>query len=76
MPDPIATPTLNLAEFGSVAEIKLHKKGGYGFIKFALHDSAVRAIVQVHHRELQGRVSSVFNLLALDPRILTCLTDS
>ncbi len=42
--------------FGPVVEIKLHKKGGYGFVKFELHDSAVKAIVEGHCRELQGRV--------------------
>ena len=46
---------LNVA-FGAVAEVKLHKKGGYGFVKFGTHDSAVKAIVKGQNQELQGRV--------------------
>lgn len=45
--------------FGSVAEVKLHKKGGYGFVKFDLHESAVKAIVHGHSEELHGRVRIV-----------------
>ena len=45
------------AAFGPVAEIKLHKKGGYGFVKYELHDSAVKAIAKGHVKEaLHGRV--------------------
>jgi hypothetical protein len=44
--------------YGPIAEIKLHKKGGYGFVKYELHESAVQAIVGSHGRLLHGRVSS------------------
>ncbi len=43
--------------YGPIAEIKLHKKGGYGFVKYDLHESAVQAIVGSHGRLLHGRVS-------------------
>ena len=49
-------PTHACAVYGPVAEIKLHKKGGYGFVKYELHDSAVKAIVGSHGRPLHGRV--------------------
>lgn len=48
-----------LAAYGPVAEVKLHKKGGYGFVKFEHHKSAVKAIVGQHGKELDGRVSVV-----------------
>ncbi len=44
------------AAYGPVAEMKLHKKGGYGFIKYELHESAVEAIVRNHGKELHGKV--------------------
>jgi len=43
--------------YGIIAEVKLHKKGGYGFVKFDQHGSAVKAIVGCHGRQLHGRVS-------------------
>ena len=49
---------LNVA-FGAVAEVKLHKKGGYGFVKYGTHDSAVKAIVKGQNQELQGRVRAI-----------------
>jgi RNA recognition motif-containing protein len=39
-----------------VVEVKLHKKGGYGFVRFEKHESAVRAIVAIHGQEVGGRV--------------------
>lgn len=53
--------TLLHAAYGPVAEVKLHKKGGYGFVKFDDHDSAVKAIVDMHGKELYGRVSTCPN---------------
>ena len=38
-----------------MAEVKLHKKGGYGFVKYQAHESAVKAIVGQRGRELHGR---------------------
>lgn len=42
--------------YGPLDEVKVHKKGGYGFVKFEQHRSAVQAIVGSHGRELHGRV--------------------
>ncbi len=41
---------------GAVADVKLHKKGNYGFVRFEAHDSAVKAIVAQHSRKLKGRM--------------------
>jgi nucleolysin TIA-1/TIAR len=49
--------------YGPLAEVKVHKKGGYGFVKFEQHRSAVQAIVGSHGRELHGRVSLSSRLL-------------
>ncbi len=49
---------LLLAVYGPVVEVKLHKKGGYGFVKFELHESAVKAIVDKHGKDMSGRVSN------------------
>mmetsp|Transcript_39058 Transcript_39058/g.86881 ORF Transcript_39058/g.86881 Transcript_39058/m.86881 type:complete len:464 (+) Transcript_39058:198-1589(+) len=48
--------TSHFSIFGPIAEVKLHKKGGYGFVKFELHVSAVKAIVDMHGRDFGGRV--------------------
>lgn len=48
--------TRHFAVYGPVAEVKLHKKGGYGFVRFERHESAVRAIVEQHGRPLYGKV--------------------
>ncbi len=42
--------------YGPIVEVKLHKKGGYGFVKYLMHDSAVNAIIGSRGRELHGRV--------------------
>lgn len=44
------------ADFGPIAEVKLHKKGGYGFIRYERHEDAVRAIVETHKETFHGRV--------------------
>jgi hypothetical protein len=44
------------AGFGPVLEVKLHKKGGYGFVRFERHDSAVQCIVDTQGVLLFGRV--------------------
>jgi hypothetical protein len=37
--------------------VKLHKKGGYGFVRYERHDSAVQCIVDTQNQVLFGRVS-------------------
>lgn len=51
-------PPAPILVYGPVAEVKLHKKGGYGFVKFEHHKSAVKAIVGQHGKDLDGRVSA------------------
>ncbi|KAG1655676.1 hypothetical protein FOA52_011804 [Chlamydomonas sp. UWO 241] len=46
----------HFSEYGPVAEVKLHKKGGYCFVKYEQHDSAVRAIVGQTTKRLHNRV--------------------
>ena len=53
----------HFAVYGPLAEVKVHKKGGYGFVKFEHHRSAVQAIVGSHGRELHGRVSPFLRLV-------------
>ncbi|GAX72653.1 hypothetical protein CEUSTIGMA_g109.t1 [Chlamydomonas eustigma] len=48
--------TAHFSVYGPISEIKLHKKGGYGFVKYERHVAAVKAIVASHGRELHGRV--------------------
>ncbi|KAG1668434.1 hypothetical protein FOA52_015964 [Chlamydomonas sp. UWO 241] len=45
----------HFSQYGPVDDIKLHKTGGYGFVKFVLHESAVRAIAEQHARTLHAR---------------------
>lgn len=35
----------HFSSFGALAEMKLHRKGAYGFVRFRSHADAVRAIV-------------------------------
>lgn len=35
----------HFSSFGALAEMKLHRKGAYGFVRFRAHADAVRAIV-------------------------------
>lgn len=51
-------PPAPISVYGPVAEVKLHKNGGYGFVKFEHHKSAVKAIVGQHGKDLDGRVSA------------------
>ena len=34
--------------FGPIAEVKLHRKGAFGFVRFRLHNDAVRAIIAMN----------------------------
>lgn len=45
------------AAFGDVLEVKLHKKGAYGFVCFAEHADAVKAIIGTHGSMINNRVS-------------------
>lgn len=45
----------HFASFGPVAEVKLHKKGGYGFVRYREHKDAVRAIVETNTKVMHGR---------------------
>ncbi len=38
-------------------EIKLHKKGGYGFVRYGTHQDAVKAIAATNSKVMYGRVS-------------------
>lgn len=40
---------------GEIAEVKLYRKGGYGFVRYKRHADAVRAIVEMNGQELGGR---------------------
>ncbi|KAI8472361.1 MAG: hypothetical protein J3K34DRAFT_519833 [Monoraphidium minutum] len=50
-----AEVTAHFAGFGPVAEIKLHKKGGYGFVRYREHADAVRAIAATNTQSFYGR---------------------
>lgn len=40
--------------FGPVVDVKLHKKGGYGFVRFQKHSDAVNAILQTRGKLIAG----------------------
>lgn len=40
--------------FGPVVDVKLHKKGGYGFVRFQKHSDAVNAILQTRGKVISG----------------------
>ncbi|GMH41472.1 hypothetical protein BSKO_09382 [Bryopsis sp. KO-2023] len=40
--------------FGPVVDVKLHKKGGYGFVRFQKHSDAVNAILQTRGKLISG----------------------
>eukprot|EP00210_Caulerpa_lentillifera_P005277 g5042.t1 len=42
--------------YGQVVDIKLHKKGGYGFVRYQKHSDAVNAILQTRGQTLTGKV--------------------
>eukprot|EP00803_Ostreobium_quekettii_P004163 evm.model.scf_1051.1 EVM.evm.TU.scf_1051.1 scf_1051:24967-28749(+) len=42
-------------QFGPVVDVKLHKKGGYGFVRFQKHADAVNAILQTRGKTVQGK---------------------
>lgn len=48
------------AAYGEIVEVKLHKKGAYGFVRYAQHADAVKAIVSTHSTTIEGRVGVVF----------------
>ncbi|PRW50946.1 oligouridylate-binding 1-like [Chlorella sorokiniana] len=57
------SPSLSDAEvrrhfgaFGPIAEVKLYRKGSYGFVRFKAHADAVRAIVGMNGQALGGKV--------------------
>lgn len=41
--------------FGVVMEVKIYRKGSYGFVQFERHEDAVRAIVNMNGGNLGGR---------------------
>lgn len=41
--------------FGRIVETKLYRKGGYGFVRFEEHQSAVQAICDMHGRMVGDR---------------------
>jgi nucleolysin TIA-1/TIAR len=45
----------HFATFGPLAEVKLHRKGGFGFVRYKSHDDAVLAIVGMNGAVLAGR---------------------
>lgn len=42
-------------QIGPVVDVKLHKKGGYGFVRFQKHSDAVDAILQTRGKTIQGK---------------------
>lgn len=42
--------------FGPIAEVKLYRKGSYGFVRFKSHDDAVKAIVGMNGQALSSKV--------------------
>jgi hypothetical protein len=46
--------------YGPVAEVKVHRKGAYGFVRYENHEDAVRAIVCMN-----GQVGGYVSLAAL-----------
>eukprot|EP00887_Chlorella_sp_A99_P001281 scaffold14.g1281.t1 len=46
----------HFAAFGAIAEVKLYRKGSYGFVRFKSHEDAVRAIVGMNGQVLVGKV--------------------
>ena len=63
--------------FGAVAEVKLYRKGSYGFVRYKAHADAVRAIVGMNG---QVRCSAVLAacclLLLLLPLLLVACVGS
>ncbi len=43
------------AMFGPVLEVKIYRKGSYGFVQFERHEDAVRAIVNMNGGMVSGR---------------------
>eukprot|EP00798_Chlamydomonas_sp_ICE-L_P027254 gene27254-2237_t len=64
--------TNHFSVYGYIAEVKLHKKGGYGFVKFCAHESAVKAIFDLQGKDCQGR--AIVDLQGKDcqGRVLKC----
>ncbi|KAL6777989.1 hypothetical protein ACKKBG_A16490 [Auxenochlorella protothecoides x Auxenochlorella symbiontica] len=46
----------HFSSFGALAEMKLHRKGAYGFVRFRSHADAVRAIVGSNAQPLGSKV--------------------
>lgn len=42
-------------KFGAVVEMKLHRKGNFGFVRYRSHLEAVQAIVEMNSKPFQGR---------------------
>eukprot|EP01026_Neomeris_dumetosa_P015451 TRINITY_DN1591_c0_g2_i7.p1 TRINITY_DN1591_c0_g2~~TRINITY_DN1591_c0_g2_i7.p1 ORF type:complete len:408 (-),score=39.14 TRINITY_DN1591_c0_g2_i7:1927-3150(-) len=47
---------LHFQRFGEVAEIKSHKKGGYGFVRFKRHEDAAQAIVAMNGITINSKI--------------------
>ena len=45
----------HFATFGPLAEVKLHRKGGFGFVRYKSHDDAVLAIIGMNGALLAGK---------------------
>ena len=41
--------------YGPIAEVKLHRKGAFGFVRFRLHNDAVRAIIGMNGAIIGGK---------------------
>jgi len=46
----------HFSRYGDLAEVKLHKKGGYGFVRFQKHEDAVQAIVAMNGITINDKV--------------------
>ena len=42
--------------FGNIAEVKLYRKGAYGFVRYKAHEDALRAIVGMNGAALGGKL--------------------
>ena len=52
---PDAEVRRQFGSFGPIAEVKLYRKGAYGFVRFKMHEDAVRAIISMNGQVGAGR---------------------
>lgn len=57
IPGNVPEPELrnHFGKFGTIMEMKLHRKGNFGFVRYKTHEEAVDAIVGLNSQVLSGR---------------------